>query len=392
MLDGRLFDPGLGPLCPPCPFLEICGAERSEDACRNEWGTPETGGEHVLHPLRSDSLAYFETVGGPEFDGVFARPIQGPRLPTYLPQLRVRRGLRGWLPDDVYAIRAKEVIGTRKHPLAASSLRSELGLADWQQLVLLLFDDDRYLERLWNEAGSLLPELAEAQYDWVVAPSFSCWRPRSRFEQMFNLKRSLRIFEALQKLEVPAIPRIGWGVEADVERSATWLNANRCVETVALDLSTYRASEDWQSQVDGLRLLDRRTHRHLHYLVNGTSVVSRCAELYSIVPARRLCITNSTLAPPPEPSVSGQLQLVDSKDKEGRKFAASCARNRRVLKEAAVDATRRRRQDVKASTSADLGVPRPGQGLRRVQPPRGSVRRGATKVLGTPQESDERGS
>lgn len=367
MLDGRLFDPGLGPLCPPCPFLGICGAERTKHACRNEWGTLETGGEHVLHPLRPDSIAYFETVGGPEFDSI-ARPIHAPKLPAYLPQLRVRRGLRGWLPDDLYAIRAKEVIGKRKHPLTAAALRSELGLDETQQLILLLFDDDSYLERLWNEAAHLLPELAEARYDWVTGPSYSCWAPRSRYEQMYNLKRAFRIFEGLQKLGMPAIPRIGWGVEADVERSAEWLNKNRCVETVALDLSTYRAGEDWRSQVDGLRLLDRRTRRHLSYLVNGPTAVARCAELYTVVPARRLCITNSTLAPPPEPSVARQLELSTPKDKPGRKFAAACAKSRQVLKEASAEAARRRRGQTPGTGSEESPASSPSGALRRVRP------------------------
>lgn len=371
MLDGRLFDPGLGPLCPPCPFLGICGAERTKDACRDEWGTLETGGEHVLHPRRPDSLAYFESVGGPEFDSITAQPIQAPKLPAYLPQLRVRRGLRGWLPDDLYAIRAKEVIGKRKHPLTAAALRGALGLKETQQLILLLFDDDIYLERLWNEAAHLLPELAEARYDWITGPSYSCWHPRSRYEQMFNLKRAFRIFEGLQKLGVPTIPRIGWGVEADVERSAGWLNENRRVETVALDLSTYRADEDWRSQVDGLKLLDRRTRRHLCYLVNGPTAVARCAELYTIVPARRLCITNATLAPPPEPSMVRQLELTTPKDKLGRQFAAACTKNRQVLKKASADATRRRRGQ---TTGAATGEPSassassPSLALRRVRP------------------------
>lgn len=390
MLDGRLFDPGPGPLCPPCPLLEACGADRTKDACRDEWGTPETGGEHVLHPFRSDSLAYFESVGGPEFDAIEARPIQGPKLPAYLPQLRVRRGLHGWLPEALYAIRAKEVIGDRKHPLHASDLRSALGLEERQQLMLLLFDHDRYLERLWNEAGSLLPELAEARYDWIVAPSFSCWHPRSRYEQMYNLKRSLRVFEALQKLEVPTIPRIGWGVEADIERSADWLNANRCVETIALDLSTYREQEDWQSQVDGLRLLDRRTRRHLRYLVNGTGVAARCSDLYSIVPARRLCITNSTLAPPPDSSLRGQLQLVAPKDKAGRQFAAACARNQLVLKDAAADAAQRRRGQPGGPISRDPRSARPTGGLRRVRPGRESAGKTSRDHLRNPKEPDER--
>jgi hypothetical protein len=197
-----------------------------------------------------------------------------------------------------------------------------------------MFDRDDILERVWDEADVLLPQLAKARYDWIVAPSFSCWWPRSRIEQMYNLKRSLRIFEALQYLGASTIPRIGWAIEADVERAAEWVTANTCIERVGLDFSTFRTPQDWQTQIDGLALLDRLTKHHLRYLVNGPASLERFFELLRIVPQRRISLTNATFPPPPVTEEPAQLQLAIStpSTRRSRAFVERCENNRAMLR------------------------------------------------------------
>ncbi|MEX0650961.1 MAG: hypothetical protein WD186_02925, partial [Actinomycetota bacterium] len=94
----------------------------------------------------------------------------------YLPQVRRRSALQGYLREPIYAVRAKEVVGQRAHVLSAPELRATIGLAPQQLLILLLFDSDPVLERLWDDALDLLPEIAGAEYDAVVAPSYSITR------------------------------------------------------------------------------------------------------------------------------------------------------------------------------------------------------------------------
>jgi Domain of unknown function (DUF4417) len=241
--------------------------------------------------------------------------------------------------------------------LRSGELRETIGLTPQQQLVLLLFDSDPVLERLWDEAVHLLPEIAGAEYDAVVAPSYSIWLPRPRTEFLYNVKRSLIVFQALQQMNVPVVPRIAWVIEHDVRRWAEWVSGT-VLEVVALDLMTFRARDDWRRQVEGLALFDRLTHRRLRYLINGPTTVDRCADVYAAVAPRRVSITNATLAAPfsdPDETQPAQLRMALNGDyAAGRKMAARCASQRSTLTLARrLSRTRPR----KATRSAALGRP-----------------------------------
>lgn len=295
----RLFDSLTGSLCCSCPWIDVCGAAGSEHACRSISRTVQECGPSVLHPSDPATRRYLGSVGGPGFDTVTAEQVAVADLPGYLPQIRTRSALDGALDESVYAVRADVVIGQRAHVLSAADLKTLVGLRSAQKLVLLLFGQDRVLERLWNDGPALLREIATAGFDLLVAPSFSTWTPRPRTEHLYNLKRSLVCFQALQQLGTPAVPRLAWVTEYDVRRWAAWLLANPAVERVGLDWTTYRSDSDWRAQIEGLGLLDRLTGRRLRYLINGPTTNSRYADIFVKVVPPRVCLTSSTLAPPP---------------------------------------------------------------------------------------------
>jgi hypothetical protein len=239
------------------------------------------------------------------------------------------------LHEELYAVRAKEVIGRRAHVLTATELRQSVGLRPAQKLVLLLFDSDPILERIWEDARHLLPEIAGAGYEAVVAPSYSIWLPRPRTEFLYNVKRSLVVFQALQQMNVPAIPRVAWVVEHDVRRFAKWAS-DPALTLVALDLMTFRTDADWRRQIEGLELFDRLTGRRLRYLVNGPTTIDRFADLYCCVPARRVSITNATLAAPAPGTDDGsdaEQLLIPTPDSyaAGREMRGRCRRQREML-------------------------------------------------------------
>jgi hypothetical protein len=262
---------------------------------------------------------------------ISAEPVAAPDLPEYLPQVRTRSALAGALREPVYAVRADVVVGRRRHVLAAADLKTRVGLRPTQKLVLLLFGQDQVLERLWNDSPALLPEIAAAGFDLVVGPSYSTWTPRPRTEHLYNLKRSFIFYRALQQLGAPAVPRLAWVTEHDVRRCAAWVLANPAVELIGLDWTTYRADADWRAQLEALGLLDRMTGRRLRYLINGPTTSSRHADIFTRVGPPRVCLTSSTLAPPPP---EGNHQLLLSAD--GRSvstFEGRCVAQRRIIVE-----------------------------------------------------------
>ncbi|HET7484444.1 MAG TPA: DUF4417 domain-containing protein [Solirubrobacterales bacterium] len=214
-------------------------------------------------------------------------------LRAYTPQARNRRALKGYLHGDAYMLRASDVV--REHGvLSATEMRERLGLAPSVRLYLLMFDRDKLLEQIWTRGLDLIEQIAAAGYSAVISPSFSTYTPRPATEFMINSKRSLLYFVALQKHGICAIPRVAWITSKDAIRFGIWIRENPLIETVAIDLSTYRRAEDWREQMEGLELFDRLTDEKLTYLVNGATTEQRCLHLFALLGVDRVRITNAT--------------------------------------------------------------------------------------------------
>jgi uncharacterized protein DUF4417 len=290
--QGKLFV-SEGPLCPQCPWREDCGAMFGDKACRARWKSKAWGGPQSLHPSFRITSEFLDSVGGAGFDGVIAQPVRMPLLTRYMSLIRMRRDLRGQLRNSVYGITAGEVIGVRSKPLSAQAVRELVGLQADQLLVLLLFGKDKFLERLWNHRDRFLPELARAEFDLIVAPSYSLWEPRPRPEHLYALKRSLVVFQALQAFGAPAIPRVAWSVARDAERLARWVRDNPALSHVGIDLTTYCGVRGYAIQLELLEKFDHLSGARLSYLVNGPSRLDRIQALYEAVSPERIHIANS---------------------------------------------------------------------------------------------------
>lgn len=290
--QGKLFI-SEGPLCPRCRWREDCGAMFGDKACRAKWKSKAWGGPQALHPSFRITAEFLDSIGGPGFENVIAQPVRVPQLTPYISLIRMRRDLRGQLHNSVYGITAGEVIGARSKPLSAQAVRDMIGLRADQLLVLLLFGKDKFLERLWNHRDQFLSELAHGGFDLIVAPSYSPWEPRPRPEHLYSLKRSLVIFQGLQELRAPAIPRVAWSIAKDAERLARWAADNPALSHVGVDLTTYRSSRNFATQLGLLNTFDRLSGSRLSYLINGPSRLDRIQALYDVVSPERIHIVNS---------------------------------------------------------------------------------------------------
>ena len=327
-MDGpqRLFS--LGNLCPACPELETCGAMMTDQACPDTWSAAMPGGVPVSHPSSPGTFEELERLGGSKFDDIVALPVPVLGLEPYTPQPRFRRSFRGHLEEDVYILRAKEVV-KKSRVTTATEMREALGLGAGQKLIVLPFDDDDVIEDMWSREEKLIGELAEADYDAIVAPSLSTYTPRPRTEYLINMRRSMIYFSALQNAGIRAIPRLAWNISHDARRCAGWVRANPAVRMVALDLATYRVPADWREQIEGLEIFDSITERNVTYLVNGPSTVDRCEDLFEVASPARVRITNATtqvrIVPP---------RLRSTGDQTGVTFAARVDLCRGVLETA----------------------------------------------------------
>ena len=315
-----------------CPAASVCGLAYTEHACRAGQQPSDPGGEHVLHPRSMAFDDWFRVLGGLGFEHISARPLTLPALGAYIPQIDIRGGLRGSLDGPVYAIRVGDVLRIRG-VMHAAEIRERYELRDDQQLILVLFDRDRVLERLWDT--DMVTSIALAQYDVVVAPSYSGWMPRPPVELLVNAKRSLAYYAALNEAGANAVPRVLWQAERDVDRWADWMLGNlSAVRLVAIDLQTYRSASDWAVQMEGLARFDDRTGRRVSYLVNGPTTRRRIEELLEVVTVERLHLTNATAQWGLRPRRSGQRSpLLDIRSR-GSRFVAQVAGQEAMIAEA----------------------------------------------------------
>jgi hypothetical protein len=288
----RLFQLGLGPHCEGCQVIAECGAEETEHACPAEWSSPGWGGESVLHPSRLDKLDHITALRGLRLSAYKARKVKVPELPGYIPQCRWKQDLVERLDGPIYALRPKAILrqGSIK---TAEEVRRYFGLESTQQLVVILFDHDPLLERFFDQGT--MSELAKAGYDLIISASFSIWSPRPRMHQLYNMVRSLALCVALQKHGAPAVPRVDWAIDYDIEKWASWLNENPSVGLVAIDAQTSKQSRSWDKLVADLNLLDRLTSGRIHYLINGPTVEPRWAEIYAATSPQRVTFTDASL-------------------------------------------------------------------------------------------------
>lgn len=288
----KLFEQA-GPVCGHCPWQKDCGAMYGDKACRAKWSAKREGGGQVLHPAQPMTKKFMASVGGPGFDEIAAQALKLPQLPPYLPQLRIRKKLRGQLTGPAYSVTAGAVIGQRAQPLGAAKLREQVGLRADQLLVLLLFGKDKYLERLWDHREDFIPALAEGGFDLITGPSYSAWEPRPRPEYLYAAKRSQLVFAMLQDLGAPVIPRVVLGIPHDAKRFAGWANKNPVVTQVAVDLTTYRGRASFMEQLELIALFDQLTDGRLQYLINGPSTLERDLRLFEAIEPKRVSITNA---------------------------------------------------------------------------------------------------
>ncbi len=289
-----------GPLCGDCPLKVNCGAARTERACHPDPGLPGRGGLNALHRLHPELADHLVEIDGPAYETVVAEPVRAPELPLVTSRIRPRRALRGQVHNgSYYAVGPDEAIAGRRFVLPADELREIVDLWGNQGLMLSLFGADELQEEIWLRREQIVTEIAAADYDLVLPPSFSAWSRRPPPDFMVAAKRSLEFFRLLQSVDVRTVPRLAWLTPHDARRAARWCQANPAVEMITMDLAIKQDSE-WREQLQLLAFFDGLTDHRLIYLIHGPEAESRVNSLFKILGDRLRLTGSRAIARPPE--------------------------------------------------------------------------------------------
>ena len=281
------------PYCGTCPINQLCHEGLSELGC------PPDGPVHksVLHPSKPDWLPRIAEVNG--FDLDYPAVDQDiPMLPSYVPRTRFGRATTIFQSANAIALPLEEVKRLAAQVISSGrSARELLGLTQRQLLVVLGFERDEFLEQAWlfPERGELIRAIKVVDPDVAIAWSYSVWHRHSsgwiypRVEHLYNIKRSMIIYADLQKMGIPAIPHLYWGLREDLDRWANWLQDNPCVSTIAIDLQTTDTGRDWQTAMEEIEYLRSILPRDIRLLFSGVCHIDKVIHLREVWPNLSVC-------------------------------------------------------------------------------------------------------
>lgn len=278
------------PYCASCPARgKLCRDCDTARGCRE--GGPQH--PHLLHPMNPDWIDRFTEVNGLDLGTVVAVEQAIPSLPPYIPRIRINAEIRAYSGIPAFALSLREVerlaVAVRETGTLAKGL---LGIPEDHLLLVLGFEKDDYLEKVWPwpRRRELLAAIRTIRPDLATAWGYSVWYRHAegwiypRIEQLNNIKRSLVTYQNLQSMGIPAIPHVYWGDCSDLDRWVEWLSENPSVSTIAVDLQTTDSCGDWATALRGIAYLRRTLPRKVKALFNGPSKPERIGELAAIWP------------------------------------------------------------------------------------------------------------
>ena len=202
-MPARVFQRALvpSPYCGTCPINNLCHERLSE------LGRPPDGPVHksVLHPSNPDWLLRITEGDGFELD---YRAVNQdiPVLPSYVPRTCIDTPKASYKSASAIALPLREMNRLATQVNSSGRCAKELlGLTPHQLLVVLGFENDKFLERVWPapRRDPLIHAIRVIDPDVAIAWNYSVWHRHSagwtypRIEHLYNLKRSLKIYAEL---------------------------------------------------------------------------------------------------------------------------------------------------------------------------------------------------
>lgn len=228
-------------------------------------------------------MYWLRDVRGAGFNNISARSTPLIKMPVFIPT--IGHGDKKLLCGNslpFIAVSLQDILFPTK--LSLRNVQGRLSVDRGTKIILLCYARDRVLERIWLDRRAVFEKIAALRFDLVTALNYSVWLDHPHAERFINLKRSLITFEELQSVGVPTVPHIYWSGLKDLERWRDWLSANKCIQTVAINLQTERQRHIWTQTLNDLRFFVSILDRPLHFLITGPSQPYRIEQLQLVLP------------------------------------------------------------------------------------------------------------
>lgn len=140
--------------------------------------------------------------------------------------------------------------------------------------ILQFYAKDRILECFWDNRLNLYEELKSQGFEAIIAPNFSVYEDAPRLDHIYNIERSITVYNEMRMAGIRAIPDVSWyGIE-DLELWVQMIN-NSDIKTLAFSFQVVdvrlKASNDWKNYLAGFRYLCSNISKNLDFVIIGAS-------------------------------------------------------------------------------------------------------------------------
>ncbi|WP_027633411.1 DUF4417 domain-containing protein [Clostridium hydrogeniformans] len=148
--------------------------------------------------------------------------------------------------------------------------------------ILQFYVKDRTLEGIWDNRNNIYKELKEQKFKAIIAPNFSVYEDCPRFDHLYNIQRSLTIYNELIEEGFDAIPDISWYNINDLDFWINLINNSSC-NTIAFSFQVVdvrlKASNNWKNYLSGFSYLCKNLKNIKQIIIIGASSLSRVLDI-----------------------------------------------------------------------------------------------------------------
>ncbi|MFT8349212.1 DUF4417 domain-containing protein [Clostridium saccharoperbutylacetonicum] len=148
--------------------------------------------------------------------------------------------------------------------------------------LLQFYVKDRTLEGIWKAREKLYAEIKKMGFEAVIAPNFSLYEDAPRIEHLFNIERSITIYNELIKFGINAIPDVAWYNINDLDFWIEQINKSRC-SMIAFSFQVVdvrlKASNLWKHYLAGFKYLCQGIKSNIKVIIVGVNSENRIFEI-----------------------------------------------------------------------------------------------------------------
>lgn len=150
--------------------------------------------------------------------------------------------------------------------------------------ILQFYVKDRTLEGFWDNRESIYKELKDQGFKLIIAPNFSVYEDTPRLEHIYNIQRSMIVYDELIKNGFNAVPDISWYNIKDLDIWIDMIIKSNC-RVIAFSFQVVdvrlKASSLWKHYLAGFKYMcDRLSNLgDMQILIVGASSHRRMIEI-----------------------------------------------------------------------------------------------------------------